>query len=756
MFEFLFKYPSSVFTRGRWVLLGRWPWWALVMLIALAGVGLAGLLVLRLRRGEVAPKLRGWRGWALWGLQTGLVTLLLVVLWEPAVSVAELQSQQNMIAVVLDDSRSMGIADSGAETREAAAVGVLRAGVLAGLQKRFQTRLYALDGGLRPLAELGNGAAATGSATHLSEGLGELARGTADLPVGAIVLLTDGADNTGGVSRATLDALRNRRIPVHAIGFGREQAGRDVEMDEVGLAQHAAVDSRMVATVSFHQHGYKGSRVALTVGDGAKTVATREVVLGGDGGIQTETIFFSAGNAGAKSFTFGMAPLAGEENRANNAMSRLVNVSDARRRILYIEGEPRWEYKFIRRAEDDDKTVQIVSMLRTTENKIYRQGIADPKELAEGFPVRAEDLFAYDGIIVGSVEAGYFSAGQQELLREFANRRGGGVLFLGGRSSLADGGWGASGAADLMPTFLPAGRGTYHRDPATATLTAAGAESAMLRLEDDPARNAERWRKLTYMMDYQEAGGPKPGATVLAQLHAGSRTLPLLVTENYGFGRTAVLATAGTWRWQMSQPLGDRAHDQFWQQMLRWLVAESPGRVVASAGTQNLQDEGRMELAATVRDKEYVAAGDAHVTARVIGPGGVGGVVELAAVPDSAGEFRGEWTATKPGDYLAEVVAVKGKEELGRDVVTFRRTDGVAENFHTEQNRGLLERLAADTGGRYWKASEAGRLAEEISYSEAGISVRNTKELWNMPIVFLVALGLAAGEWMLRREWGIV
>ncbi len=154
--------------------------------------------------------------------------------------------------------------------------------------------------------------------------------------------------------------------------------------------------------------------------------------------------FSTQATAGVKSVQFLLQPLASEENIANNAMTRLVNVSGDKRRILYVEGEPRWEYKFIRRAADDDHSVQIVSMLRTTENKIYRQGISDPKELADGFPVKAEDLFKYDGIIIGSVEAGYFTPRQQELLREFVDKRGGGLLFLGGRFSLADGGWGAS------------------------------------------------------------------------------------------------------------------------------------------------------------------------------------------------------------------------------------------------------------------------------------------------------------------------
>ena len=120
---------------------------------------------------------------------------------------------------------------------------------------------------------------------------------------------------------------------------------------------------------------------------------------------------------------------------------------------------------------------------------------------------------------------------QQELLREYVDRRGGGILFLGGRSALSDGGWSASSLNELLPTFLPAGRHTFHRNPATVELTAAGVDSPIMRLLDDPEKNAERWKKLTYLADYEDAGAPKPGATVLASLHAAHRELPLLITR---------------------------------------------------------------------------------------------------------------------------------------------------------------------------------------------------------------------------------
>jgi len=439
-------------------------------------------------------------------------------------------------------------------------------------------------------------------------------------------------------------------------------------------------------------------------------------------------------------------------------MTRSVLVNDAKRRVLYVEGEPRWEFKFIRRAEEDDSTIQLVSMLRTSENKIYRQGIKDPSELADGFPTRPEDLFGYDGIIIGSVDADYFSPLQRELLREYVDRRGGGVLFLGGRMSLSDGGWGSSSINELLPTFLPSGRNNFRRNAATVELTEAGAGSAITRLVDDPAKNVERWKKLAYLADYQNAGSPKPGALVLAQMNVGRQKLPLLITQAYGHGRTAILATGGTWRWQMSEALGDPSHNLFWQQLIRWLVTDSPGRVTASTSSHLLTDDGKVQLTAAVRDLTFQPAVSSHVTAHILGPQGINSFMDLSALPGITGKYGVAWDAEKPGGYLAEVVATDtaSKQELGRQTLTFRREDGVAEDFHTEQNHQLLQLLSSETGGRSWEPDSTNDLPKNISYSEAGISVRTTNPLWNMPVVFLVLLGLPTAEWLLRRKWGVI
>jgi uncharacterized membrane protein len=759
VFQLLFKYPIPVFAKGRFVLLGGLPSWILLLLIAVAGVGLAALI--RTRLPGATSRLRGWRAAGIWAMQWSLLTIVLILLWQPAITVAELQSQQNIIAVLLDDSRSMSIHDSGSDghtTRESDAVNVLSGGVLAGLQKKFQVRLYKLDTNLTRLqpAEV-ESVQPAGAATHIGDGLRELVMQTSDLPVGAVVLLSDGAENVGGIDSDTMAALRNRRLPVHTIGFGKEHAAHDIEIDDATMAPRAIANSRAMVTVSFHQYGYANGKTILTVRNGSTLLASREVTFIDDGAVQNESLFFDAGPVGVKTIECALTPLSGEEQVTNNLLSRQVDVTGDKRRILYVEGEPRWEYKFLRRAEDDDPNVQVVSMLRTTENKIYRQGISNPKELEDGFPSRAEDLFGYDAVIIGSVEAGYFTPAQQELLREFVDRRGGGLLWLGGRYALSNGGWESSSLADLLPTFLPTSKDTFHRDPATAELTAAGGASPITRLIDDPAKNVARWKTLPYMNDYQDAGMPKPGATILAQLHtAGHGAMPLLTTQSYGRGRTAILATSGTWRWQMSSDLGDPSHDLFWQQLLRWLSADSPGRVALRMARQTLLDDGHVQLTATVRDVTYMPAADASVQVHILGANGVDSGIAMTPLPNTPGTFQAEWTAGTPGSYVAEVVADRGSEELGREHIAFRRMDRIAENYHNGQNRDLLEKLSSETGGHYWTQSSVGRLPTDITYSEAGISVRDTKELWDMPIVFLVLLSLLSAEWLLRRKWGIV
>ena len=759
MFELLFKYPASIFHKGHFVLLTPWPLWLL-------GVGIlaaAGLLFWHVRRNH--GMLSGARPIAIWLLETALIALLLFLLWHPALSVATLRPQQNVVAVLVDDSRSMSIADESG-TRLARAQSLLNGGLLKSLGDRFQVRLYKFGTDAqriqKPLEIAG-----TAPATRIGNTLDRVMAESSSLPLGAIVLLTDGADNAGGIDLDTVAAIRRQRIPVHTVGLGREHPERDVEIVDAVLAARALPQSRLTATVTLQSYGLSGNKARLSVRDAGKVLASEDVALKGDGALETESITFNVGQAGPKTLEIGVDAVPGEENTLNNKISRVVNVQARKPRILYFDGEPQWEYKFVRRAMDDNPEIVVFSMERTTQNKIYRQPCPaggcpdgfkhDEKELEDGFPSKAEDLFAFQGLMLADVEAGYFTPAQQQLIHDFVDRRGGGLLFLGGRASLSDGGYANSSLADLVPTKLPANKGTFHRDFSKVELAAAGRENILTRLDDNPERNLQRWKEIPMVADYQEVGEPKPGATTLLSVMPQSRSaMPLLVTEPYGRGRTAVFATSGSWRWKMWMPHEDKTHATFWQQMFRYLVTDAPSQVIATTPKTVLADDTRVPIRVEVRDKEYKPLSTARVQARFLAPDGSSATLELSPRPLEEGVYTGEWTAEKPGSYVAEVLAGEEQQEVGRDVLAFRREDGVAENFHTGQNRELLQKLSDQTGGKYYTSADASKLPNEISYSEAGITSRETRDLWDMPVIFLLALGIRASEWTLRRKWGVV
>ena len=301
MFEFLFKYPRTVFSRGEFVLLGAWPKWILFILLLAAAGGLAWLI--RSKLPQASPHIRNWKAGAIWLLQFAMAALLLILLWQPAIMVAELRPQQNIIAVLVDDSRSMAIADNGA-TRESQAVKALESGVLDQLQKKFQVRLYRADGRLTRIAKLDELKTATpASATRIGDGLNQLAGEAADLPIGAVVLLSDGADNSGGIDLDTISTLRSRRIPVHTVGFGAR-----ADSARYGNQRCGRRTSRAGRFPAGSQSQFSPARFwrAEIYADGSATAKKswplRQITFASDGQVQNETLLVQRRPGGLQDF----------------------------------------------------------------------------------------------------------------------------------------------------------------------------------------------------------------------------------------------------------------------------------------------------------------------------------------------------------------------------------------------------------------------------------------------------------------------
>ncbi|MCW5962688.1 MAG: VWA domain-containing protein [Bryobacterales bacterium] len=764
MFEWLFQYPRIVFDKGTFTFLSGWPAWLLVTLIVLA----AGVLAWRLfwpeaiealpreqRNFSFADRLRlrlTPKGIVVWALQASFAALVLFLLWRPGLEISALRSQQNMIAVLVDDSGSMLESENG-ETRLALAKRLLSEQILPELTDRFAVKVYAVGSRANPVAGI-NEISGAGAASQLGESLAQLSRDTANLPLGGVLLVSDGADNRQAISAELLSEVRARRVPVHTLGLGRTAMERDVEVEDLRVAPRTFASAKLSAQVRIRQGGFGGKAARLTLKLDGNVVANRELLLPDDARPRIEEITFPVGDAGAKVLEASIEAVEGEQNLSNNLRRQLINVDPDKPRILYVEGEPRWEMKFIRRAMEEEQTIELVSMLRTTQNKIYRQGVRDGKELEDGFPLRAEDLFGFSGIVIGTVESNWFTPAQLELIKRFVDERGGGLLMLGGRDGLGDGAYALSPLEPLLPVSLPAGSNSFTRNPAKAFLTARGEESLITRLNDDSAENRKQWDQLPELADSQRVGDPRPGATVLLETGQANRRTPLLATQRFGYGRTAVFATGGSWKWQMLLDHRDETHEIFWRQLLRWLVTDSPRQVSSELSDQILFDRGDLTLTTRVRDKKWIAVNDATVTARVSQPNGATIEQRLEPVSGQSGEYRLQTSVTSPGTYITEIVAMRGSEEVGRDSITFRREDGVAEAFGRVQNRPLLQALSQRTGGNYYTADDASKIASDMTYSEAGLTIRETRDLWPMPVFFLLLLALKSAEWLLRRRWG--
>ena len=314
MFELLFKYPFEAFAKGNVVLLGRWPVWLLIALLFVGAVGFAWPLV-RHRRFDLRPI-------AIWTLQTATLAMLLLMLWQPALSVATLRPQQNIVAVVADDSRSMAAVEGGSSRKDQAVAEILNR--IKDLDKKFQVRLYragAWSGALDWPKQLN----ATAPATRLGDALKQVTNEAGSLPIGAVILLSDGADNSGGIDLPTLSEIRRYRIPIHTVGFGREKLSHDVELIDAQVPARVFADSKLSAQVTFKSFGYENRHLRLNIKDAGKSLATRDIVIKSDGKEQTESVLFNAGSSGIKTLQVTLEPLDGEENSNNNTLTRLVS-----------------------------------------------------------------------------------------------------------------------------------------------------------------------------------------------------------------------------------------------------------------------------------------------------------------------------------------------------------------------------------------------------------------------------------------------
>jgi len=250
----------------------------------------------------------------------------------------------------------------------------------------------------------------------------------------------------------------------------------------------------------------------------------------------------------------------------------------------------------------------------------------------------------------------------------------------------------------------------------------------------------------------------KPGATVLLSAQDESRRdYPVLVFQRYGRGKAFAFTPQDSWVWQMhaSIPVEDLTHENYWRQLLRWVVDEVPDQVEIRTTSDRVEPGSTVSFTASVADKAFVELNDASVTATVTGPDGAVADVPMAWGGEKAGEYDGTFPAAAPGWYEVRVQAMRAGAEVGAAVSHVRAAPGEQEYFDATLRAGTLQRVAEETGGRYYLAGSTDTLADDLRYTGRGVTTVEEHNLWNMPIVLLLLVGLLSAEWGYRRVVGL-
>jgi hypothetical protein len=410
MFELLFTHPAEYFARG--TLIFALPWWQLALLPLL--ISLLAFFLLGYFRLHGGTRIRDR---VLIALLRGLaISLVLFSLSRPLLEVTALTPQPNVVGILLDNSISMQVEDFAGAPRSALIRQQLDAnngGLRRALQRQFETRLFKFGASTQPLTDIealdyGDGDSNLGDALEIVQ---ETLRGQ---PLAGLVVISDGALQANAKLDQQLLALRAAQIPLHVIGVGQTGYPRDIEISQVKLPRQVLKGSRVIAEVTLTQQGYDGQAVDLVVTDDGRILQKQPLRLAP--GRQSVKLEMTTEESGARMLKFFLADQAGEQITANNQRQEILTVNDSRIRILYYEGEPRFEMKFVRRAIADDANLAVTGLIRTADAKYYRVGIESPQELRNGFPITRDELFAYDALILGSVEISLLSREQQEMM----------------------------------------------------------------------------------------------------------------------------------------------------------------------------------------------------------------------------------------------------------------------------------------------------------------------------------------------------
>ncbi|MBN2491000.1 MAG: hypothetical protein JXQ29_09135 [Planctomycetes bacterium] len=770
--------------------------WVLVLVIVPL-VALAVWWVYRREAGRTTPASRRWLG----TLRAGILLLVIALLFHPVYLSSTHRVIKQKLILLVDDSASMqecepyadpdqrarlaeaaglaGPEEVAARSRSALVKAVLTHGepsLLARLAAGFDVRIYAFDSALRRDVALDD-LASRGTSTRIGEALAKVTAELVGQPTAAVVLISDGRSNEGPDPAPTVQSLvEMQQLPcaLLAVAVGDPTPHRNVALRVVKPAagQDFLVGDQMPFTVEVQARGFEEPSLALEIeiqDEEQRPLGSRSITVAGADGTRKEVLYVAAETAGWRTFTVRVTPVAGEADTADNQRDVALRIVQKRIKVLYVEGYPRWEYRYLKNALiRDDENFAVHVLLRSAERDFAQERSPDLEPLTR-FPARAAELFEYDVVVLGDVPPGGLDETAEEAGRRledvarFVAEAGGGLLMLAGET------WNPRDyAATPLGAVLPVLPGTppvagAEVQPAFRPVrTAAGRVDPILVFSKDPEVNRRIWEDpedgLPPLYWFAPVERAKPGARVLLVHPALSNRFgptPLLATQFYGKGRSMFLGLDSLWRWR--KYFGDRFFYQFYSQALRYLATTKLYR--GNKRFDLFTDKRRYDIGETVRisagvrDPDFRPAEEPAQTVYWQAPGAPR-PEEIQLDRVQRGEYENVILAAQRGRHMLWIKE-HPEDEARADETTFEVDITPIEKAEPSADAALLKQLAALAGERgafalvdeLEPALEA-LAAEPVKYPER----TQTRDLWDRWWVLCLITALLAVEWIARKR----
>lgn len=607
-----------------------------------------------------------------------------------------------------------------------------------------------------------------GEITDLTSGLQFAVGDQTKAEKGAVLLFTDGQHNSGEAPLDTARILGGRKMPVYTVGVGSQVPPRDLAIVRVVVPDSVFFEDRVRGEVVLKEEVPSGLPFTLTIKDGDKTVFEKALLSEGKAlrrvpfefsvkELAEDRLKDTANRDGYEVLGAAMdlkaivTGLEGDREASNNESAVRFRAVTQKRKILIVDGRPRWETRYLRNlfSRDEKWEVNLVMAGATNESGFIR-GDKDGT-----FPSDAKLLDGYDLIVFGEVPKTILKEDEMKWIADFVGKRGGAVVFIdGSRGTLRQ--YADTPIGPMIPVEWPAGAGPLRSGVKSLSLTERASSIGAFSLTADLGSNAETWTKLP-APHWMSGGQPLPGSEILVEGDAGSGKVAAAVLRPFGAGRVYYQAFDDSWRWRFE--VADLYHVKFWNQLASF-VAEQPfaardkyAQVDAGQLTYNPGEQA--DLRARLRGVDGKPITDAAVSAALFRNGTK--VATIPLNPDEGGLYRGKTAALEPGNYEMALESGALPEGELKARTQFKVSAGTSlERTMLALNEELLRQVSVASGGEYYREEKADSLLAKLAPLSSGNVIESDTVLWQSWWWFLPIVGLLMVEWILRKRAGML